>query len=100
MLRIQRVQGESLSPEYVEGDFVVITTLPFFLCRLKTGDVIVFQDNTYGLLIKRVEGFEADGGILVGGTHAQSLSSHLLGPVRAEAVIGKVIWHIRRPTHN
>jgi signal peptidase I len=100
MLRIQRVQGESLSPEYIEGDFVVIATLPFFLRRLKTGDVIVFQDNTYGLLIKRVEGFEADGGILVGGTHAHSLSSRLLGPVRTEAVIGKVIWHIRRPTHN
>jgi signal peptidase I len=96
MLRILRVQGESLSPEYEEGDFVVVTTLPFLIRRLKAGDVIVFKDGYYGTLIKRIDSFDAEGGIFVSGTHAHSLDSRLLGPVRAEAVTGKVIWHLPR----
>lgn len=97
MLKILRIQGHSLSPAYREGDFVVIITPPFFLRRLQADDVIVFQDSYYGTLIKRITGFDGDGGLLVGGTHADSLDSRLLGPVRPEQVIGKVIWHIPQP---
>lgn len=97
MLRILRIEGNSLSPEYQEGDFVVMATCPFFLRRLREGNIIIFRDGYYGTLIKRITGFEAEGNILVGGTHADSLDSRILGPIRPEAVIGRVIWHIRRP---
>ena len=43
MLRVIKVTGNSLSPKYEEGDFVVITTVPFFFGSLRQGDVIVFQ---------------------------------------------------------
>ncbi len=97
MLRILRVSGDSLSPEYREGDFVVLATLPFLLRHLKPGDVIVFQDAHYGTLIKRVERLEADGGIFAVGTHPLSLDSRRLGPVAPQAVTGRVLWHIPRP---
>jgi nickel-type superoxide dismutase maturation protease len=98
MLRVIRVTGESLSPEYGEGDYVVLTTIPFFLNRIRVGDVIVFRHPEVGVMIKKVSAFEAgEGGYLVSGMHAHSVDSRQFGPVAREAVIGKVIWHIPKP---
>ncbi len=102
MLRLLRVQGDSLSPEYQEGDFVVLAAIvagaagPFFSRRLKPGDVIVFRHVQYGTLIKKVERVTPEG-IEVAGTHPDSLDSRLLGSIDARDVVGKVIWHIGRP---
>ncbi len=99
MLRVIRVTGESLSPEYREGDFVLVTTIPFFLNRIRVGDTIVFQYPELGLMIKIVTALgPADGEYLVSGTHALSMDSRKIGPISRKAVIGKVIWQIRNPT--
>ncbi len=98
MLRLIRVTGESLSPHICEGDFVVITTIPFFLSRLRVGDVIVFRHPAYGVMIKRVESVLATGeALFVTGSHPHSVDSRHFGPVARRDVIGKVIWHIARP---
>ncbi len=91
MFRILRIQGESMSPEYQAGDFVLIrrTSQP------KAGDVIVFHNQLYGTLIKKVEKI-TDDGIYVIGTGEHSLDSRRLGPVNPDKVLGKVIWHIKR----
>ena len=100
MLQLLKVTGESLSPLYKEGDFVVITTLPFFLRRLRQGNIIVFQHGLYGTLIKIVErvlpGEEA---VYVIGANEDSLDSRRLGPISRAAIKGRVLWHIAKPTH-
>ncbi|NOY98134.1 MAG: hypothetical protein GXP40_02880 [Chloroflexi bacterium] len=95
MFRILRVTGDSMSPEYQEGDFVVIATGPLFSRRLRDGDAIVFQHQHYGTLIKRVQRI-TDEGIYVVGAQENSLDSSRLGPVRRRNVRGRVVWHIRR----
>jgi len=97
MLRVLKVSGDSLSPKYQEGDYVVIATCPFLLHRLKAGDTIIFQHKHYGTLIKRIMRFAEDGQIYVTGAHENSLDSRRIGPVRREAIRGKVIWHVPRP---
>ena len=94
MFRILRIHGESMSPEYQSGDFVLLVK-PFG-GRVKRGDVIVFENQFYGTLIKRVEKV-ANAGIYVVGAGENSLDSRRLGPINPNAVQGKVIWHIRRP---
>jgi signal peptidase I len=95
MFRIIKVIGESLSPEFKEGDYVVVTTIPFFLRRLKEGDVIIFQHSGFGTLIKQVLRLAPQNGeIYVIGTQENSLDSRRLGPISQDAVQGKVIWHI------
>ena len=91
MLRILRIQGESMTPEYRDGDFILIwrVSLP------KVGDEIVFYNQLYGLLIKRIEKI-TEQGIYVIGTGGNSLDSRRLGPVDPGKVQGKVIWHIKR----
>jgi hypothetical protein len=86
-----------MSPEYREGDFVVIAARPFPF-RLEEGDVIVFHHVHYGTLIKRILRFAEDGSVYVTGAGADSLDSRRLGPIRREAIRGKVIWHIVKPT--
>jgi len=66
-----------------------------FRGRIRRGDVIVFENQLYGTLIKRVENINGEG-IFVIGTGEDSLDSRRLGPVNPDAVQGKVIWHIHR----
>ena len=100
MLQLLKVTGESLSPLYKEGDFVVITTLPFFLRRLRQGNIIVFQHGLYGTLIKIVERVLLDEeAVYVIGANEDSLDSRRLGPISRAAIKGRVLWHIAKPTH-
>lgn len=98
MLRFLKVSGESLTPEFQEGDFVLIAKIPFLLSRLKPGDVIVFRQPEFGVMIKKID-FILPGGseFFVIGSHDRSLDSRRFGPVKRDDLIGKVIWHIRKP---
>ena len=97
MLKLLKVSGKSLAPEYLEGDFVLIAKIPFLMRRLHTGDVVVFRHPLYGVLIKKVDSVSEDRGeVLVTGTHTNSLDSRRFGAVRISSLLGKVIWHIRK----
>jgi signal peptidase I len=95
LMRLLRIEGNSLEPEYHEGDFVFISRIPFMFAPLKPGDVIVFNHLLFGVMIKRVERIEAElGEIYVVGTHPDSMDSRRFGAIRGRDVLGKVIWHI------
>jgi signal peptidase I len=98
MFGLFKVTGNSLSPDYQEGDFVLLLKIPFFLNRVKEGDIIVFKHPYYGDMIKKIERFSPDKEqIYVIGTHPDSADSRKFGPILRMDLIGKVIWHIRRP---
>jgi nickel-type superoxide dismutase maturation protease len=98
MFQVLRVTGESLSPFFLEGDFVVIIKIPFLFRTLRCGDVIVFRHPIYGTLIKKIESITRQPPeARVVGAHENSVDSRIFGPVPRSAIIGKVIWHIRKP---
>jgi nickel-type superoxide dismutase maturation protease len=98
MLHIIKVTGESLLPDYKEGDYVVVTTISFFFDSLKQGDVVVFRHPVYGTMVKRVERVcHAEQEIFVVGSHPQSLDSRQFGPIPKSWVTGKMLWHIAKP---
>ena len=94
MLRIVRITGVSLTPEYQPGDYVLVTGL----ARYAAGDVVVFNHDKLGTLVKRVEHVipESDS-LFVTGSHPDSVDSRQFGPIPRRAVLGRVVWHIRRP---
>ena len=97
MLRIHKVTGDSMSPDFQDGDFVVLTTVPFFLKRLKIGDTIIFEHQLYGMLIKRIALFDPETAeAYVEGTRPDSLDSRRLGTIRRDAIRGKVIAHFSK----
>jgi phage repressor protein C with HTH and peptisase S24 domain len=93
MLKFIKVTGNSLYPEYREGDYVMILTLPFL--SFKRGDTIVFQHPNYGEMIKTIDRIDSDK-IQVIGTHPSSIDSRRFGPIDRNSVLGKVIWHIKK----
>lgn len=98
MLRLFKVSEDSLSPEYQDGDFVLALKIPIFLQRIRPGAIVVFKQEAYGTLIKRVEHISADRQeYFVVGNHPLSIDSRQFGPVPRRNLIGKVIWHIPRP---
>ncbi|MBN2147003.1 MAG: hypothetical protein JW726_06425 [Anaerolineales bacterium] len=98
MLRVLRITGQSLTPEYQEGDFVMISKIPFFFIPPRKGDTIAFRHPAYGLMIKRINEVEpASGNLFVLGTHPSSVDSREFGAISSGSVLGRVIWHVRRP---
>jgi nickel-type superoxide dismutase maturation protease len=94
MIKFIKVTGQSLSPEYQEGDFVMIVTVPFFL--FKPGNTIVFQHPVYGMMIKKILRGDPQG-LFVIGTHPNSVDSRQFGLIERQSVLGVVVWHIRKP---
>jgi len=98
MCKILKVTGNSLEPAYLEGDFVLTLKIPFYVSAYKSGDTVVFQHPDYGVMIKQVESLSSGGKeIFVAGTHPLSTDSRHFGPVHKRDILGKVIWHIKRP---
>jgi signal peptidase I len=96
MLCLLKVRGNSLWPEFREGDYILAAGVPFPACKIQAGDVIVFRQPGFGTLIKRVCQVLADSQAYdVRGTQIDSTDSRDFGPVRRSDVAGKVIWHIK-----
>ena len=70
---------------------------PFPAGKIRAGDVIVFRQPGFGLLIKRViHVLDEEKAFNVQGTQVDSTDSRDFGPVPMNQIIGKVIWHIRQ----
>jgi signal peptidase I len=96
MLRLLKITGDSLTPEFQGGDFVLVSKIPFLFIPPSPGDIIAFHQPGYGLLIKRIQHINSDGLVSVIGTHPESIDSRVFGAVRRQDILGKVIWHIQR----
>ena len=95
MLRIFRIRGYSLAPEYQPGDFVLVSKIPFLFHPPRAGEIVAFRHPAFGLLIKRVTHFDPASHLLtVHGAHPDSVDSREFGPIPLERVTGKVLWHI------
>ena len=93
-----KVTEDSLAPDFQEGDFVLTVRIPFFSIRYKSGDIVVFDHPAYGRMIKRVQAISPENDTLfVVGSHPNSIDSRQFGPIPTQAVLGKVIWHIKKP---
>jgi signal peptidase I len=97
MLRLLKIRGQSLYPDFQEGDYVLAAKVPFPSGKIRVDDVIVFRQPGFGTLIKGVrQVLDAGKSFEVRGTQIESTDSRNFGPVPIERVSGKVIWHIRQ----
>ena len=61
MFRLIKITGNSLSPDYNQDDYVLITSLGYLLSHLKAGDIIVFKHPVYGTMIKQIQSIDPVG---------------------------------------
>ena len=98
MLEFLKVEGHSLTPILIEGDYVLIIKRKLFSLiyrqGLQSGDFIVFTKPGYPKMIKRIKSVHKEG-FEVEGTHIDSVSSRQFGLVQRHETVGKVILSIR-----
>ena len=98
VFKLIKITGNSLSPEYNQGDYLIITTISLILRALKTGDIVVFKHPVYGTMVKQVQETDPQSReIFVVGTNPESTDSRQFGPIPESWLTGKVLWHIPKP---
>ena len=98
MLKIIKVTGNSLSPFFLSGDYVFISTNHSAYSQLRPGSTVVFNHPDFGQLIKRVHtNYPESQNVKVTGINKDSISSHKLGLIPYSDIIGKVKFHIKQP---
>ena len=77
---------------------IVAAIQSHLIAKAQAGDIVVFRHPEYGIMIKKVEHFTPDGeSLFVVGTHPDSVDSRRFGAISRRDLIGKVIWHVRKP---
>ena len=98
MLKLIKVTGDSLSPFFLPGDYVLTGNCPRLFGKISEGDTIVFSHDSFGLLIKEVSSVDPQlQQYNIKGSHPQSINSRKLGPISFSDIHGKVILHFRHP---
>ena len=99
MLKLLKVSGNSLSPTYLDGDFVLVSKIPNLFGLIREGDTVAFQHQAYGTMIKQVQSISQNKDeIFVIGTQENSVDSRHFGTISSRDVLGKVIWHRKKPS--
>lgn len=83
-----------MSPLFISGDYFVCCRWPY-TC-LKVEDHILVKHATYGYMLKTVRQ-KTEQGLWLQGHNSNSLSTEKMGLITRQHVIGKVIWHIKKP---
>ena len=84
-------------PLLADGDLVLAVDWYWLVGTPRPGDRVVFRHPDYGTLVKLVDEIRADKGLLtVRGTRPVSLDSQEFGPIPVDALLGKVIWVVKK----
>jgi len=98
MIKFIKVTGESLSPFFLPGDYVVIGTMVKLFGGIKKGDIVIFIHPEYGQLIKEVKSIHPETlTVEVKGTHPLSVTTAQLGRIPLDSIVGKMLWHFKKP---
>lgn len=88
MIKLFKVEGNSLFPLYKNNQLLFTFKSSFF--NLKVGDIVVFDNTTYGLMIKKIQEIK-DNKYYVIGTNPDSIDSRNFGFISKDDIKYKVI---------
>lgn len=91
MLQIFKISGDSLYPYYKDGQRVICRKV-FKDTKIKVDDTVVFEKDTYGMMIKRVISID-DNTYFVEGTDPMSIDSRNFGALSLKEIKYKVLFN-------
>lgn len=94
MFRLVKIKGDSMWPDYRHNDYVAISRRRNN--ALLPGDDVICRHAEFGLILKRIKHIGPNGMRLTG-LNRLSAESGRLGNIQRRAVVGRVVWHIKRP---
>lgn len=90
MLQLFKISGDSLYPYYKDGQRVICRKV-FKNTRIKVNDTVVFEKESYGMMIKRVSSIDKNS-YFVEGTNPMSIDSRNFGGVKLNEIKYKVLF--------
>ena len=95
MIRIYKITGNSMYPEYCDKDYLIVFTL-FKKQFIKNNQNIVFIHSRLGLIIKKIVSIDyLNKTFCVKGNNNQSISSEMLGIINFSQIKGVPLLHIK-----
>lgn len=91
MIKLFKIKGDSLFPLYKEGQIVFCLSSSF--SNLKVGDIVVFNQKDYGLMIKKIQSIKDNRYFLVG-TTPSSIDSRNFGDIPKNDILYKLLFKI------
>jgi len=94
------VQGASMSPALLPGDFIMVDRMAYRGRMPRPGEIVLAPDprQRERLLVKRVERVDIHGSVwLLGDNSEESTDSRQFGAVPREDVVGRVRWRYWPP---
>ncbi len=90
LLQKFRILGHSMEPTIKEGKEVLISSIPYFFLKPKTGDIAAFN-YLNKVLIKRIKKVKSENYLMEGDNLSDSLK---IGWIAKKDIIGKVIYKL------
>ncbi len=91
MLKLIRVRGDSMRPDYGNADYVVVLGPRWRQPRV--GDDVVARHPVLGTIIKRVAATDGQH-LRLAGLDPASTSSQAIGEVALDDLLGRVVLHL------
>ena len=96
MIKIYRIKGNSMLPEYKNNDYLIVLRL-FRENFIKKNRNIVFIHSKLGLLVKKISSVNyTDKSFYVNGNNNLSIQSKMLGKINFSQIEGFPILHIKK----
>ena len=91
LLKKFRILGHSMEPAIKYGDFVLVSSIPYYFSPPKEKDIIAFNYKDK-ILIKRIIKIQDEELYLEGDNKNDSLDSRSFGKVKKSDILGRVIY--------
>lgn len=92
MIKLFRIDGDSLYPLYKAGELVIALRLAYGL-HVKPLDIVTFSYKNVGIMIKRVRSIE-NNQVFVEGTTPDSIDSRVFGTIPLSNISYKILFKI------
>ncbi|WP_363323506.1 S24/S26 family peptidase [uncultured Pseudoteredinibacter sp.] len=90
MLKIFKITGNSMSPRFNDGDYLLLFTL---YQKSRPGQFLVYDHPTIGPIFKQVCEVTEGGSFYLKSLNSAGVSSEDIGLCQTENIIGRMLWH-------
>ena len=97
MFRIIKVEGDSMSPDYNSGDYLLVSRFPLLFNFIRINTAAVFNSSKYGVMIKKVSEIDsAKKQFFFKGANQMSVTTEMIGAIDKKNIIGVVLLHFKK----
>jgi nickel-type superoxide dismutase maturation protease len=89
-----KIIGHSMQPQIQNGQYVLLSDIPYLFKKPKINDIVALKDNKGRVLIKRITKIQGENYFVEGDNKNDSLDSRKFGFISRDKIIGEIIFKL------